>query len=108
MSVPTDLSKLSNVVKSDVVKKTDYNAKIADIKGKIPDISNLATKTALNTVENKIPNTSGLVKKTDDNTKTSKIEGKIPDVCDLATRSALTTVENKITSVSNLVKKNRL
>ena len=54
VSVPTDLSKLSNVVKSDVVKKTDYNAKIADIKGKIPDISNLATKNALNTVENKI------------------------------------------------------
>ena len=26
--VPTDLSKLSNVVKNDVIKKTDYNAKI--------------------------------------------------------------------------------
>ena len=105
--VSTDLSKLSNFVKNDVVKKTDYNAKIADIEGKIPDISNLATKTALNTVENKIPNTSILVKKTDYNTKVSKIEGKIPDVCDLATRTALTTVENKIPSVSNLVQ-NRL
>ena len=42
--VPTDLSKLINVVKNDVVKKTDYNAKIAVIEGKIPDISNLATK----------------------------------------------------------------
>ena len=103
--VPTDLSKLINVVKNDVVKKTDYNAKIAVIEGKIPDISNLATKTALNTVENKIPNTSVLVKKTDYNTKISKIEGKIPDVCDLATRTALTTVENKIPSASNLVQK---
>ena len=53
-----DLSKLS-----DVVKKTDYNAKITKIENKIPDISNLATKTALNTVENKIPDTSSLVKK---------------------------------------------
>ena len=61
--VPVGLSKLSDVVKNDVVKKTDYNAKITKIENKIPDISNLATKTALNTVENKIPDTSGLVKK---------------------------------------------
>ena len=54
MPVPTDLSKLSNVVKNDVVKKTDYNAKISDIENKIPDTSNLATKTALTAVENKI------------------------------------------------------
>ena len=47
-----------------LVKKTDYNAKIAEIESNIPDISNLATKIALNTVENKIPDTSGLVKKT--------------------------------------------
>ena len=63
--VPTDLSKLSNVVKNDVIKKTDYIAKITEIENKIPKISNLATKTALNTVENKIPDTSNLVKKTD-------------------------------------------
>ena len=52
--VPVNLSKLSDVVKNDVTKKTDYNAKITEIENKIPDISNLATKTALNTVENKI------------------------------------------------------
>ena len=38
---------------SSLVKKTDYDAKIADIDGKIPNISNLATKTALTTVGNK-------------------------------------------------------
>ena len=59
--VPTDLSKLSDVVKNDVVKKTDYNAKITEIENKIPDTSNLATKTLLNTVENKIPGTGNLV-----------------------------------------------
>ena len=47
MSVPIDLSKLSDVVKNDVIKKTDYNDKITEIENKIPDISNLATKTAL-------------------------------------------------------------
>ena len=49
--VPVDLSKLSDVVKNDVVKKADYNAKITEIENKIHDGSNLATKTALNTVE---------------------------------------------------------
>ena len=69
--VPTDLSKLSDVVKNDVVKKTDYN--------------NLVTK-----VDN--INTSDLVKKTDDNTKITEIESKIPDISNLTTKTALTTV----------------
>ena len=64
MPVPVDLSKLSDVVKNDAVKKTDDNANIAEIENKIPNISNLATKTAFNTVKNKIPDTNGLVKKT--------------------------------------------
>ena len=43
----------------------DYNTKITEIEGKIPDISNLGTKTALIAVENKIPNVSNLVKNAD-------------------------------------------
>ena len=38
--VPVDLSKLSDVVKTDVIKKTDYNAKITEIENKIPNINN--------------------------------------------------------------------
>ena len=38
--VPVDLSKLSDVVKNDVIKKTDYNAKITEIENKIPNINN--------------------------------------------------------------------
>ena len=60
-----------------LLKKTNYNAKIADIEGKNPDVSNLATKTALTTVENKIPSVSNLVKKTDYNTKVTEIENKL-------------------------------
>ena len=41
-----------------VLLKRHYNAEITKIEGKIPDISNLATKTALTAVENKIPNVS--------------------------------------------------
>ena len=84
--VPVDLSKLSNVVKNEVVKKTEYNAKIKSIEDKIPDISNLATKTIFNT-------------------KINEVKNNIPSITDLATTSALTAVENKIPSVTNLVKK---
>ena len=82
--VHTDLSKLSDAVKNDVVKKANY--------------SKLVTK-----VDN--TDTSGLVKKTNYSTKITEIEDKIPDTSNLATKTALTTVENKIPSISNLVKK---
>ena len=39
------------------------NAKINEIKGEIPNITKLATSTALTAVENKIPSASNLVKK---------------------------------------------
>ena len=45
---PVNLSKLSNVVKNDVVKKDAHNAKIKDIEDKIPDITNLAANNTLN------------------------------------------------------------
>ena len=62
-----------------MVKKTDFNAKVTEIEGKIPSISGLATNSALTAVENKIPDVSSLVKKTDYNTKISDIEKKIID-----------------------------
>ena len=34
-TVPADLAKLSNVVKNEVVKKTDYNAKVTSIEAQI-------------------------------------------------------------------------
>ena len=71
--VPLDLSKLSDVVKN-VVKKTVYET---ELENKIPDISNLATKTELTAVENKIMNVSNLVDKTDYNTKVTEIENKL-------------------------------
>ena len=84
--VPVDLSELSYAVKNDVVKKDVYNAKINNIKDKIPDITNLATNAPLNA-------------------KINEVKGEIPNITNLATTSALTAVENKIPSVINLVKK---
>ena len=60
-----------------MVKKTNFNAKVTEIEGKIPSISGLATNTALIAVENKIHDVSSLVKKTDCNTKISEIENKV-------------------------------
>ena len=56
-----------------------FNAKINEFKGKIPNITNLTTATALTGDENKIPNVSNLVKKTDYSTKISEIEKKTID-----------------------------
>ena len=104
-TVPVDLSKLSNVVKNDVVKKTVYDKLVAKVNN--IDTSDFVLKTNFNTkltgLENKIPNTSGLVKKTDYNTKIT--EDKIHDISGLATKTALTTAEIRIPKISGLVKK---
>ena len=107
MPISNDLSKLSNVVKNDVVKKTKYNKLVTKVKN--IDTSNFALKTKYSTdkteLENKIPNTSGLVKKTDYNNEITEIENKISDISNLATKAALTTVENKIPNINNLATK---
>ena len=104
--VPVDLSKLSDVVKNDVVKKTVYDklaAKVNNI-----DTSNFVLKTKYQTdkteVEKKIPNVTDFVKKT----KLTELENNIPDVSSLATKIVFSAVENKTPSDSSLVKKNRL
>ena len=56
-----------------LLKKTDYNSRIAEIGGKILKITYLATTAALNAVENNILSFSDVVKKTDYNTKISDI-----------------------------------
>ena len=105
--VTVDLSKLNDLVKNDVVKKTVYDKLVAKVNG--IDTSGFALKTKHDTdnakLENKIPDTSGIVKKTDYNAKITTIEGKIPSISGLVTSAALTAPENKIPNFSNLVKK---
>ena len=52
------LSKLSDLVKNDVIEKDVYNAKMKDIEDKIPNITNSVPANALTTVENKAPDHS--------------------------------------------------
>ena len=74
--VPVDLSKLSDVVKNDVVKKTVYDKLVAKVNS--IDTSAFVLKTKYDTdkkeLENKIPDTNGLVKKTDCSTKITEIK----------------------------------
>ena len=89
---PTDLSKLINVVKNDVDKKTLYDKLVA----KVDDIDTndfvLKTKyTDKSELENKIADVTDFVKKA----KLTESENKIPDISNLATKTALTTVKIK-------------
>ena len=63
--VPVDLSKLSDVVKNDVVKKTVYDKLVAKVNN--IDTSDFVLKTKYNTdkteLEKKIPNVTDFVKK---------------------------------------------
>ena len=61
-----------------------YNAKIKNIKDKMPDITNLATKISFNA-------------------KINEVKGEIPIITNVATTTSLSAVENKMPNVSNLV-----
>ena len=97
------MSKLIDVVKNDVVKKTVYDKLVAKVNN--IDTSDFVLKTNYNTdkteLEKKIPNVTDFVKEA----KLTELENKIPDVSSLATKAALTAVENKIPNVSGLVNK---
>ena len=78
------MSKLSNVVKNDVVKETVYDKLVA----KVDDID-----------------TNDFVLKAKYDTDKSELEKKIPNMTDLVKKTKLTELENKIPDVSNLAKK---
>ena len=79
-TTPTDLAKICNVVKNDVVKKTDYNAKVTSIEGQIAGITkntkdNLADITKLKAVD-----TSNFVTRTKFSSDTNALDDKIDGV----------------------------
>ena len=97
------MSKLSDVVKKDVVKKAVYDKLAAKVNNF--DTIDFALKTKYQTdkteLEKKTPNVTDFLKKT----KLTELENKIPDFNSLVTKTALTAVENKIPDASSLVKK---
>ena len=116
-TVPVDLAKLTNAVENDLVKKTDYNAKVTNIESQIAGV----TKNTLNNLGDitklKAVDTSNFVLKTklasDVTTLENKIDTvdkKIPDISGLATKTSLTsylqtaTFNSKVTEVENKIK----
>ena len=101
--VPNGLAKLSNVVKNDVVKKTEYNKLVTkvdniDTTGFVLKTKYYTDKTDLgkkiSDTEKKIPDASAFVRKPDYSPKITAIENKIPSISGVATNSVLTAVEN--------------
>ena len=119
-TAPVDLAKLSNVVKNEVIKKTDYSTKITSIESHIAGLTkntvdNLADITKLKAVD-----TNNFVLKTklasDITTLENKLDAvdkKIPDINGLlATKTSLnnylqtSTFNSKVTEVENKIKAN--
>ena len=71
------------------------------MESKIPDISNLATKSALTSVENEISNVNGLATKP----ALGAVENKISDASKFATKTTLTNLSNMVPDISTLIKK---
>ena len=63
-TTPTDLAKLSNVVKNDVVKKTDYNAKVTSIESQTSGVTKNTTDNLNDITKLKAVDTSNFVLKT--------------------------------------------
>ena len=65
-TVPDDLAKLSNVVKNDVVKKTDYNTKVSSIETQIARVTKntLDNLADINVLKTKTVDTSNFVTRT--------------------------------------------
>ena len=116
-TVPAYLAKLSNVVKNDVVKKTDYNAKVTSIEGQIAGVTKNTTDNLNDIKKLKAVDTNNFVLKTkfsaDINTLDDKIDGvgkKIPNISRLATKTSLddylktSTFSSKVTKVECKIK----
>ena len=90
--VPVNLSKISDVVKNDVVKKNVYDRLVAKVNNIDSNAFVLKTKyqTDKTELEKEIPDKTNLVKQI----KVTDLENKISVVSGFATKSALNAVEN--------------
>ena len=96
------MSKLSDVVKNDVVRKTVYDKLAAKVNNIDTSafILNIKYQTQKTELEKQIPDVTDFAKKA----KLTELENKITDSSSLATKTALNADENEIPSVSSLVK----
>ena len=116
-TTPADLAKLSNVVKNDVVKKTDYSTKVTSIEAQIAELTKNTVDNLGDIAKLKAVDTNSFVLETklasDVTTLENKIDNvdkKIPDISGLATKTSLNsylqtaTFNSKVTEVENKIK----
>ena len=116
-TTPADLAKLRNVVKNDVVKKTDYSTKVTSIEAQIAGLTKNTVDNLADITKLKAADTSNFVLKTKLTSDVTTLENnidtvdkKIPDISGLATKTSLTsylqtaTFNSKVTAVENKIK----
>ena len=79
-TTPIDLAKLSNVVKNNVVKKTDYNAKVTSIEDQIAGITKNTIDNLADITKLKAADTNSFVLKTKLASDVTTLENKIDTV----------------------------
>ena len=78
--LPADLAKLSNVVKNDVVKITDYNTKVTSIENQIAGVTKSTVDNLADITKLKAVDTSNFVLKTKLASDVTTLENKIDTV----------------------------
>ena len=76
-TVPADLAKLTNVVKNDVVKKTDYNVKVTSIEGQITGLTKNTVDNLADIKKLKAIDTNSFVTRTKFSADTNSLDDKI-------------------------------
>ena len=79
-TTPADLAKLTNVVKNDVVKKTDYNTKVTSIESQIADVTKNTQDNLVDITKLKAVDTNNFVLKTKHASDVTTLENKIDTV----------------------------
>ena len=79
-TTPIDLDRLSNLVKNDVVKKTDYNTKVTSIEAQIAGISKNTVDNLADTAKLKAIDTNSFVTRTKFSADTNALDDKIDGV----------------------------
>ena len=76
-TTPADLAKLSNVVKNDVVKKTDYSTKVTSIEAQIASLTKNTVDNLADITKLKAADTNSFVLKTKLASDVTTLENKI-------------------------------
>ena len=79
-TTPTDLAKLSNVVKNDAVKKTDYNTKVTSIEAQIAGLTKNTVENLADITKLKAIDTNSFVTRTKFSADTNALDDKVDGV----------------------------